>query len=454
MSARDQRTAGGVVTPYHQAAAVTLYQGDALDVLRCLPDESVHCVVTSPPYYGLRDYGTAQWVGGDSECDHKQRQLVSNRSTLRLDGREHLGPYDGEKAVGEGMPYRDTCGKCGAQRVDDQLGLEPILDAYLDRLCSVFDELRRVLRSDGTVWCNISDSYATSGGPGWQGQTGQRSTRTYTAENMPYKTGDGLKPKDLMLVPQRFAIEMQRRGWWVRSIIRWCKLAPMPESVTDRPTSAVEEIIVFAKSARYYWDSVAAAEPSVSGHSSGNGFKRPARLSYLNDDGQSRESDSEWGETATRNMRNYWLLAPEPSNYAHYAAYPSEIPRRAISIATSEHGVCAACGAPWGRAVEREFKSLGAVRENVSGDAELHHGWHGTTNGHVTTRMLGWQPSCTCDAGLVPATVLDPFIGSGTTAKVAQRLGRKSIGVDLSEDYLKMSIARTAQQALWFEAAT
>lgn len=150
--------------PFYTDSHVTLYNADVLAGLRALPDGSVHCCVTSPPYWGLRDYGTAEWEGGDADCGHLAGALVSQKSGLRNDGRDHVGPYEGEKAVTTGMPYRDTCGKCGATRKDHQLGLESTPEEYVARMVEVFREVRRVLRDDGTLWLNLGDSYATQGG--------------------------------------------------------------------------------------------------------------------------------------------------------------------------------------------------------------------------------------------------------------------------------------------------
>ena len=142
-------------------------------------------------------------------------------------------------------------------------------------------------------------------------------------------------------------------GWWLRSAVTWCKRAPMPESVEDRPTSATEQIFMLSKSAAYFYDRFGFTEPSVADHPSGNGYRRDEQLSR-GGPGQ----DASWQPQATRNMRNYWVLGPEPYPAAHFAVFPSEIPRRAILLGTSERGVCAACGAPWGRVVERASVNL------------------------------------------------------------------------------------------------
>jgi len=190
---------------YYQQGNATIHNGDCLDVLRTLPDESVHCCVTSPPYWGLRDYG-----------------------------------HDG------------------------QIGLEETPEAYVSRLVEVFREVRRVLRSDGTLWLNLGDSYANGGPSGPQGTSGDRASRSFTAERL--EAGcltHGLKPKDLVGIPWRVAFALQADGWWLRQDIIWHKPNPMPESVRDRCTKAHEYVFLLAKSQRYYYDAEAISEASV-----------------------------------------------------------------------------------------------------------------------------------------------------------------------------------------------
>ena len=201
--------------------SVRILEGDCREVLPTLPAASVHCVVTSPPYWGLRDYGTATWEGGDAACAHLNGQLVSNKSTLRLDGRAHLGPYDGEKAVTAGMPFREVCGKCGARRIDAQLGLEPTPDEYVARMVGVFRDVRRVLRADGTLWLNMGDGYTSGdftrqGNPrnvpqlpnDWEGTALGNRGRAGHARAIKRDLGQ-LKPKDLVGMPWRLAFALQ-----------------------------------------------------------------------------------------------------------------------------------------------------------------------------------------------------------------------------------------------------
>ena len=287
-------------------------EGDVLDRLREMPDESVHCVVTSPPYWGLRDYGTAEWDGGDAACDHQnERQPRTERARSGLTGSL-------EYVAAQEPTYRDVCGKCGARRVDRQIGLEPTPAAYLARMVEVFREVRRVLRSDGTCWVNMGDGYTTSmyshnslrtvpqpnGEWSKEGQRGVFTTKNAVSDFA------GLKPKDLIGMPWRLAFALQDDGWWLRSEIIWAKPNPMPESVTDRPTKAHEQIFLLAKSAKYFYDADAIREPMA--EASGN------RERFIPRNGERGRLNTHMGSsfpyqpTGTgRNARSVWTIATQ-----------------------------------------------------------------------------------------------------------------------------------------------
>jgi DNA modification methylase len=246
------------VTPYLYHGDVVLYHGDVIDTLRALPAGVAQTCVTSPPYWGLRDYQTGTWAGGDEACDHIHQQGGRNPETA------------GKQLTNTGTietQYRDVCAKCGARRVDSQLGLEPTPEAYVERMVAVFREVWRVLRPDGTVWLNLGDSYAGSGpsGASYQSETTKRRAAgngqdgafrvsptladrglTYR-DKKPHEIPNGLKPKDLVGIPWRVAFALQSDGWVLRSAITWSKPNPMPESVTDRPTKSSEDLFLFAK---------------------------------------------------------------------------------------------------------------------------------------------------------------------------------------------------------------
>lgn len=374
------------VTPYFRDESVTLWHGDSLTVLRDLPDQSVDCCVTSPPYFGLRDYGEA-----------------------------------------------------------GQYGLEASPAEYIETMRAVFAEVRRVLADDGTLWLNLGDSYYSG-----------RGAATGVDEKQPARRGfgrvldkggcDWAKPKDLLMIPAEVAIALRNDGWHLRSDIIWSKPSVMPENIKDRPTSAHEHIFLLSKSRFYYYDGEAIAEQAT-GQASGNGFTRSHGISRdvrgqegqwegrpqlrralelarekgltdehfaairavgMSDAGKAREMQGagrnkdevqrladeakaalggyyrEFLTGATRNARNVWEIAPKPFPEAHFATYPPALPERCI--------------------------------------------------------LAGCKPG---------GTVLDPFSGSGTTGYAANKHGRKYVGIDLSADYLDLSLrTRFAQPGL------
>ncbi len=258
--------------------------GDCREVLRGLEAGSAQCCVTSPPYYGLRDYGVA-----------------------------------------------------------GQIGLEPTPDEYVAEMVAVFREVRRVLRDDGTLWLNIGDSYAASGTVG--GPPSRNSTlrgnghvgggpKMHVNGGVKRRHADGVKPKDLLGIPWMLAFALRADGWFLRSDIIWHKPNPMPESVRDRPTSAHEHVFLLTKGPKYYYDAAAIAEPAVADHPSGNGFKRGARETYKDANG-ARGSDEQWTDVGgTRNVRNVWTIATRPYSGAHFATMPPDLAERCIKAGT------------------------------------------------------------------------------------------------------------------------
>lgn len=322
----------------------TLHTGDALQVLRTLPAESVHCVVTSPPYYGLRDYG----IGG-------------------------------------------------------QIGLEESPEAYVERLVDVFREVRRVLRSDGTCWVNLGDSYNAYNG----NRGASRSISSSINDAVPsLPAGYGLtvkecKPKDILGIPWRVAFALQADGWYLRQDIIWAKPNPMPESVRDRCTKAHEYIFLLTKSPRYHFNADAIAEPLA------EVTLKEARYAYNGSTNRNWESSRAQdasgtkkrirqqiaeGKIQTRNRRSVWSLTPASYPDAHFATYPEELP-----------ALCILAGCPVG------------------------------------------------------GTVLDPFTGSGTTGVVALRYNRRFIGIELNPEYVAMAHKRiqaaAAQESLELDGA-
>lgn len=381
---------GEVMTTYSDDGDVRLFHGDALEVLRHLPSESVDCCVTSPPlpYWGLRDYG----------CD-------------------------------------------------GQIGLESSPDEWVGRLVAVFAECRRVLAPHGTVWLNVGDAYAASGGAGKQGATGQRATRSHTADgSLKSRVPAGVKPKDLLGLPWLLAFALRADGWWLRSEVIWAKPNPMPESVRDRPTKAHEQVFLLTKQPSYWYDAEALREPATDvGRENGRdgrieptGARPPgttartlARLDYSG---------------RGRNARSVWSIATESFPGEHFATCPTELVRRCIASGCPER-VCRECGTPSERVVDVAYENPGNRTTNGPRSMERRHVTAGFAQRLERVVTVGGWTSCGHDAWR-PGVVVDPFVGSGTTALVARRLGLHAIGAELNETYLEIACRRLRQLSL------
>ncbi len=369
-----------------------LLVGDVRETLKQIADKSVHCCVTSPPYWGLRDYGN-----------------------------------------------------------DGQLGLEPTPTEYIDALVKVFKEIHRVLRDDGTLWINIGDSYASfRDGKVTPDTTRGESTGTFVEKGKASNrmassfVNTPIKHKDLVGIPWRLAFALQADGWYLRQDIIWAKPNPMPESVTDRCTKSHEYIFLLTKLPKYYFDYEAIKEKAVSNN-------KPRQFGATNQIGTLRNDVGRiFEDSGTRNKRSVWAVTVKPFREAHFATFPSELIEPCVLSGTSEHGVCNQCGKQYERKMEK-----GEIPERKTRDNTL--GVH--PNRLTTTRLnsvdmiaipkhqVGWQKTCDCAKSIpVPATVLDPFFGSGTTGLVAQQLGRNWIGCEINPEYAKIASERLAHE--------
>jgi DNA modification methylase len=390
---------------------IQLLTGDCRDVLPTLASNSVHCVVTSPPYYALRSYL-------DASHPDKHREI----------------------------------------------GSEPTPDAYIATMVAVFREVRRILRNDGVMFLNVGDSYSSGARMTQCDPSGNTGTATLADGGARRAPAGVAKPKDLLMMPARLALALQADGWFIRSDIIWHKPNPMPESCTDRPTSAHEHVFLLTKRARYFWDAEAVREEAEYGRRDASGSWRGA--AYLNQSGAQDNGVSngvsgsitgKHPETG-RNLRNVWTIATAPYAEAHFATYPPALVERCIRAGTSERGACAACGAPYTRITERSVaftsgsgktgnvpngKHAGAVQA-LSGDYDIRMG------PSVATTTTGWRASCQCNAETQPCTVLDPFLGSGTTALVADRLQRHCVGIDLNTTYADLARNRVTDDCPLF----
>jgi len=398
--------------------------GDALTELRKLPDESVNCCVTSPPYWGIRDFG---------------------------------------------MP--------------NQLGRECTLEEYVVKMVEVFREVKRVLRDDGTLWLNLGDSYVAqpTGSLGNSSFADRPSKIACFTEKKQSKTNKkdfgNLKVKDLIGIAWQVAFALRADGWWLRQGIIWNKPNPMPESVRDRFTQAHEFIFILTKSARYFFDTNAVKVPG-----SMASIQRLSQSSFDKQKGGpkdplagnrscrkalenlKRKADKQRGHSRRHagfndrwdamekadqcsmmvNLRSVWTIATKPFPDSHFATFPPEIPERCIKAGTSQKGRCPECGSLWKRVTDisyRQHRKAGKWCDRGHDERGLNRSKsqykYGSATKNATT--TGWLPTCTHGRDPVPCVVLDPFFGAGTTGLVAMRLGREFIGIELNPAYCEMA---------------
>lgn len=352
-----------------------------------------------------------------------------------------------------------------------QLGLEPTFNEFIAEMVAVFREVRRVLRPDGTLWLNLGDSYNSQNGFHRGGYKYMDGGKPRVME-YPDHFDRSLKPKDLCGIPWRVALALQEDGWWLRQDIIWSKPNPMPESVTDRCTKAHEYVFLLSKSAKYFYDADAIKE-TVSETAGAQAWRKifdPAKQTKeaaLKETGMKCGNDGARNPHATgRNKRSVWEIATSTFPEAHFATFPPALVEPCIRAGTSEKGCCGKCGAPWVRVIERGAIPMTERRKNLAATQRQGHPDYIETvrpsslgagsGGDVPARSvetLGWSPTCTCQAAVVSATVLDPFGGAGTTALVADRLQRKAILIELNPKYAEMAKARIQQETPLFASA-
>lgn len=432
----------------------TLYQGHVVDCLRSMPDSNVHCGVTSPPYWGLRNYRTnpVQWGDGWAGC----------------------------------------------------LGAEPTPEMFVAHLVEVFGEFRRVLRDDGVLFVNLGDTYIGSGkggnpGEGWKQNTNLGSQTVRGQIN----SVKGIADLNKSVIPHRFALAMQADGWYFRDDIIWHKPAPMPSSVSGwrwerhrikvksqhrssrggkemmdnprlaqpsdllnqphcewadcpgckkcdptggyilkrgswRTTCAHEHILMFAKSDTYFCDSEAVKEPAATATIQRNQY---SRIIDDPDEQYAVAHDHEF-EGSTRNPRSVWIIGPDPFRGSHYAVFPRELPRRCIEAATSAKGCCPKCGSQWARIVDRTPMVID--RSDWGDGAGNRTAPSGTMVSPPESSTTGWRATCKCGDSLapIPCTIADIFGGSGTTAEVGVSMNRRAILCELNQEYVELSRKR------------
>lgn len=392
--------------------------GNVLEEIKKIADKSVQCCVTSPPYYGLRDYSTGVWIGGDTECTHKRD---SKQSKTTITGQANL-----EGAIGDGI-----CKRCGAKRIDEQIGLEETPELYIQKLTLVFREVHRAMADDGTLWVNIGDSYAAN--RSYQvGQTVQGDT---TTEDKRYKgkgskVPSGMKQKDLIGIPWMLAFALRADGWYLRSDIIWNKPNPMPESVKDRPTKSHEYIFLLTKSEKYYYDYKAILE--VANY---DGRKEIAMK------GSSKYAD---GFSPTENMKANTLHTKGHARWSNKIQGRTERKMKGTGYGGDGMGLHGHSG---------YFDEDGKVRVHQFEDGVFARNkrsvWEVATKPYADAHFATYPPDliepCILAGSRKGDTVLDPFSGSATTGEVALTHHRKYIGIELNPDYVKLSHKRLSK---------
>ena len=282
--------------------------GDCREIMKRWIDEGVkiQTCITSPPYYGLRDYGTATWEGGDINCDHKEY----------LGGHGEASKLQTKNKGTQQYNYRDICKKCGAKRVDSQIGLEQTPKEYIDNMVDVFNYVKELLADDGTLWVNIGDSYSSGGRTSTTNQSLRGNTK-YGVTRPPVI--QGIKPKDLIGIPWMLAFALREAGWYLRQDIIWHKPNPMPESVTDRCTKSHEYIFLLSKSPQYYFDHLAIKEQGVTPAGTKGAKGSVERQNQFGVNARPPEYKIYDG---MRNKRDVWTVNVRPYKGAHFATYP------------------------------------------------------------------------------------------------------------------------------------
>lgn len=395
-------------TPTLGPPDATVICGDVIDTLRTLPEGMVSAAITSPPYYGLRSYNIPprSWTDGT------------------------------------------TC----------VLGDEATVEVYIEHLVEVMREVRRVLHPRGTLWLNLGDSYAGGGRHDepkiYKGSLGQKPTRPRQRR---------LTSKDLLMVPARAALALQADGWILRQDNIWAKgvsFLPsfsgsvMPESTRDRTTWSHEHVFQLAKQTDYFYDQDAYREPfaASSQREAAEGYKGKGRKDYAGAGAQNPSDVKRRVLEAIknglgRNLRNVWVIPKQAFPGAHFATFSQSLVAPIVALSASEGGVCGVCAAPQTRKVTKTPVPA-EVQRQFEASRVASAAATGRTDGHTTRRpnflrevlAVEWLPSCSCGRDIVPATVLDPFSGSGQTGIAAVKQGRSYIGIDVNPEYVAMSV--------------
>jgi len=410
----------------------TTYTGHNIDILSTFPDRSIDCIITSPPYFQLRDYGTEHQIwGGVDNCPH---EFESYEKTI-YSGSTKSEIANGQNQITDLKSTSAFCKKCNAWK--GELGLEPTFQLYIDHLLSVFEECKRVLKDEGTMWVNLGDSYNNGNGE----QTTPTKWKKAGSFNLS-KTIRSLQPKCLLNIPSRFAIAMtDELGLILRNNIIWHKNNCMPSSATDRFTVDFENIMFFTKKKKYYFEQQFEKSIDPESYSGRRARTLPrqfhtdkkhfAKAGSYDENGIDRGAGKAY---PNRNMRTVWNINTSGSKDKHYAMYPEKLLVRMIEAGCPKE-ICNKCGKAKQKIVIADYKGANNQHKNT----KVHH--NGQT--HIISRGSSNPKeeiiSCNCNAGFHPGIVLDPFGGSGTTGITAKKLQRNFINIELNPEYSEIS---------------
>jgi site-specific DNA-methyltransferase (adenine-specific) len=408
--------------------------GDVREVLKKLPDECIDMSVTSPPYFSLRNYNEDGVIwDGDENCDHewnvKETELTtgcSNKSTIVKYSTEKYAVHVQKSEVG-------FCKKCGGWK--GQLGLESNMEDYIKHLCDIFDGVKRVLKPEGTCWVNIGDTYAGSGCKlphhKIEGKQLQQVVHGAEPKSKPDLT---ISDKSLCGIPFRFSLEMKRRGWILRNTIIWHKINQIPSSAKDRFTVNFEYLFFFAKNKNYYFEQQFESYNEPIKRWGGEFIKSKNLSEWDVGTGQKTFRDRSLRPNLQgRNKRTTWSINTQPIPDNHFAAYPVSLIETPMKAGCPEF-ICKECG-------EKRKKIYKEIRiDTRPGDLSKYR--------QLITRIEEGYTKCNCNEGFESGIVLDPFIGSGTTAIAARKLGRDWVGIEINEEYCEMCKKRIIKTEL------
>ena len=427
--------------------------GNALEVLKEFPDESIDSIITSPPYYNLRDYGTPfQIFGGSSTCKHEfviGKEKVSTK--LSKEGNTAL---KNTKANFEKPTDGAFCTKCGAWK--GELGLEPTPDLFIEHLCLIFDEIYRVLAKHGTCWVNLGDTYSSGTSLGMRERIAKErnsGTKLSKQKSRP-KPKTNLQSKCLIGIPARFQIAMINRGWILRNIIIWHKPNAMPSSVKDRFTIDYEYVFFFSKNQKYFFEQQHETITNTTLTRANGNFISNVKTSQFA--GLSNTQQRKWydkllsGEVKGRNMRTVWTIPTKNSSEDHFALFPDTLVERMIKAGCPKE-VCKECGKPKVAIIERtkmpdwDKENKHSKKSNYGKTSALRVGGKGYNKWKAENpdKIVGFS-ECKCNASFRKGLVLDPFAGLGTTITAAKKLGRKGIGIELQKEYCERANQKLA----------